>query len=114
VDNALMSNQVAVWMNWWRIREYCKFGVDQWGHHFVLNNDFSKCTSACFRMICGNCGNRFSHVSNYILREHRLVAGNQSVCQLPGNVFGCDNRVYSSDEKSLGGIDRFDSSVWVR
>ena len=105
VNDALVPNEIAVRMNWWRGRKNCKFGVDQWGHHFVLNNDCCKCSSACFRMICSHCGNRFAHVSNYIFREHRLVAGNQAICQFSGYVFGCDYRVHSSDEKSLGRID---------
>ena len=94
-DNPLLTDEIPVGVNWFKIIPNSQFGIKQNGKNFVDNCDCCKCTTTCLGVIGCNCSNGFSHVPHDILGKDRLVRTNQSVRELSRYIV-CSNNAFDS------------------
>ncbi len=113
-DDALVTDQIAIGMNRCMAPVDRRLGIEQWFQELPLDDDRLERPPARLGMVGGNRGDRFTHVSNDVGSEHRLVLADEAVGELARDVGGRDHGLDAVDLPGSADIDRTDPGVRVR
>ena len=92
VLDVLMSDEIAVRMNLLSCSEHRELWVYYRRENFVVDDDGRKCTPTSFGVICGDHGNRLTHVTNKFRCKNWLVCRDQTVRCFARNIFRREHR----------------------